>query len=107
MFSFNIQWRLTPVGLRLHKYNVWIARMRKAGAKLAVYACPTCHEKIEALVPPRGDQYDSLVECPYCEELHFKAVDANGHVNVKLVCVERARRVGRASATRERLRGAS
>lgn len=81
---------------RLAKYEAYFARLKKNGDKLSAYRCPYCTKEIETLVPPRGDQYDSLVECPHCGEIHFKVVDDRGHVGTtKLVFIQRARRVGR------------
>lgn len=79
----------------LAKYKAYIARLKKSGAKLSAYFCPHCAKEIEALVPPRGDRYDSMVECPHCGEMHFKIVDDRGHVDTKLVFIQRARRAGR------------
>lgn len=89
------------------QYTVYIARLKKSGAKLIAYPCPACREEIETLVPPKGRKYDSLVQCPHCEEMHFKVVGAGGRVEGRLVYVERARRLGGTHAARAQLRGAS
>lgn len=89
------------------EYTAYISRLKKSRTKLVAYPCPACREEIETLVPPKGRKYDSLTECPHCRELHFKVVDAGGRVGVRLVYVERARRLGGTRAARARLRGAS
>lgn len=89
------------------EYDAYIARLKNKGVKLVAYPCPACREKIETLVPPKGRKHDSLVQCPHCEEMHFKVVGAGGRVEVRLVYVERARRLGGTHAARAQLRGAS
>jgi len=76
----------------LARYNEYTARLVAAGKKLASYSCPACSGEIKALLPPRGQIYDSLVECPYCEELHGKIVHHNGSVETMFLGKCRARR---------------
>lgn len=87
------------------QYTAYIARLKKRGDKLASYRCPHCREQIEAPAPPRGQKWDSMVECPHCGNLHFKIVSANRRVEVSPVYIERARRTGRTHAARVRAGG--
>lgn len=82
-FAFDVQWRLTQAGRRLSQYFDYIARLQKNGReKLVSYRCPDCRSEIEALVPSKGQTYDSVVECPYCGKTHYKIVEDTARVYV-------------------------
>lgn len=54
-------------------YLCYIAKRRKSGGRLMSYSCPSCGETIETPVPSsKGEVWDTLSECPFCEGLHFK-----------------------------------
>lgn len=83
----------TPNQKLLARYHKYIERMRAHGASLTIYKCPACGGSIEALQPPRGQIFDSLVQCPHCEELHGKIVRHNGNVET-LALLDRRRQKG-------------
>lgn len=63
------------------RYLRWIAQAREDGKPIAGYPCPACGGRIETLAPAADDEpYDSMTQCPHCEELHFKVVWASGRV---------------------------
>jgi putative FmdB family regulatory protein len=66
----------------LARYNEYIDRLKKSGAQLTEYRCPDCGRTIEAIVPPKAQVYGSMVECPHCRKMHFKAVFDDGAVNI-------------------------
>lgn len=70
----------TPNQQLLARYHKHIARMKARGAALTSYPCPVCKKTIEAARPPAGQEFDSMVECGYCGELHFKTVFSDGLV---------------------------
>lgn len=57
--------------------------------KTKEYSCPTCKKPIETRVPerdmvnPEKGYWDSLVQCPHCEELNFKKVWPSGKIEAK------------------------
>ncbi len=66
------------------EYDEWLERMKAAGESLTSYCCPNqeCGADIHALVPPKGDVYDSLVSCHLCGTCHFKTVKSDGSVEL-------------------------
>ncbi len=64
----------------LARYNEHTARRKAHGETLANYKCPFCLGQIECSIPRHGQVYDSMVECPFCEKLHFKTVYSDGAV---------------------------
>lgn len=64
----------------LARYNEHTDRLKASGAKLTSYPCPACHGTIETIQPPGGQVYDSIVDCPHCEKMHFKVVFSDGLV---------------------------
>lgn len=69
----------------LTRHNEHIARLKQNGVRLAEYACPSCGMTIEVIMPARGQVYDSMVECPHCEKMHFKIVDDSGSVETHVL----------------------
>lgn len=67
---------------KIKLYNEWVQRVIHAGKDIAEYECPHCTYLLHALVPPMGDVYDSTVQCPNCDKLHFKVVNDDGDVAV-------------------------
>lgn len=61
-----------------------LARYREAGQRLTSYACPTCEQQIETLVPDSPQIFDTMMTCPFCGDLHFKIVYASGRVRAML-----------------------
>lgn len=67
---------------KIKLYNEWVSRIIEAGDELAEYECPHCAYLVHTHVPEKGDIFDSTVQCPNCEKLHFKVVNADGVVTV-------------------------
>lgn len=63
-----------PEQTLMTRYLAHIERVRKTGKRLAAYGCPGCNFAIETLVPARGEQFDTLVECPKCGDQHFRII---------------------------------
>lgn len=89
------------------QYAAYIASLKKHGHQLTAYRCPDCDKEIETLVPPKGDQYDSLTICPHCGREHFKIVHSDGRVDARLAFTKRGHRVGRTHAARRAAGGTS
>lgn len=64
----------------LARYRKHIERRMARGERLASYQCPHCAGEIKCSIPPIGQVYDSLVECPHCKNLHGKIVHCSGKV---------------------------
>lgn len=62
------------------RYRKHIERRMTRGERLASYQCPHCAGEIKCSIPPIGQVYDSLVECPHCNKLHGKIVHCSGNV---------------------------
>ena len=62
-------------------YENWLSLVRGAGKLLAEYPCPECGFVTHALIPPKGDVYDSTANCPSCLTTYFKVVDDQGSVD--------------------------
>ena len=71
------------MGTLLQRYRAHTKRLRRTGAELTEYECPSCGESIEAFVPGPGRVFDSLVICPHCEEQHIKVVHSDGRVTAE------------------------
>jgi len=60
-------------------HDKYISRLEESGEKLTKFKCPECGATIKTLVPDSG-VFDTMSQCPECEELFFKVVYANGTV---------------------------
>jgi DNA-directed RNA polymerase subunit RPC12/RpoP len=73
---------------KVKNYENWVARYeaKKKGAmrKLAVYKCPKCEHELKCPKPARGDVFDTLATCPYCEAGFWRVTFANGQVTATL-----------------------
>lgn len=78
----------------LARYNECIARRKARGELLASYLCPGCFGEIECSIPKFGQVYDSIVECPHCEKMHFKVVHHDGLVETRMPPCKKIRQCG-------------
>lgn len=67
---------------RAIEYSAWVARIVASGERLTSYVCPGCDMTLLTLVPPEGDEHDTMVRCAYCNHIHYKIVDDEGRVEV-------------------------
>lgn len=56
------------------KYFQYIKRAEDKLSPLAIHTCPKCHEIIKTLAAPKGEVWDSLCTCPFCESVFIKRV---------------------------------
>lgn len=56
------------------KYFSYIKRAEERLAPLTSFSCPKCHETIKTLSAPKGESWDSLCTCPFCEQVFIKRV---------------------------------
>lgn len=62
-------------GKRLHnEYMKYMRRWKKCGKPIHVLETPCCVEKLEVPAPSSAQQWDSLVECPFCGQMFMKIV---------------------------------
>lgn len=59
------------------KYLHYIKRAESRRSPLASFACPNCHDVIKTLAAPKGEVWDSLCTCPFCEQVFIKRVTRN------------------------------
>lgn len=50
----------------------YIERAKAGGTKFVTYNCPRCGEHLETQQGNRGETWDTLCTCPYCDKMHFK-----------------------------------
>lgn len=56
------------------KHDAFIARYKAQGGQVLALDCPACAEKIETPAAPKGENWDSLANCPHCHALYMKLV---------------------------------
>ncbi len=56
------------------KYLHYIKRVEANYIPLANFRCPKCHEVIKTLTSPKGEVWDSLCICPFCEQVFIKRI---------------------------------
>jgi hypothetical protein len=56
----------------LREYLTYMAKVKAAGQKVRTHKAPCCGGVLECLVPPKGDTWDTLMACPYCDGRFFK-----------------------------------
>lgn len=56
------------------KYLSYIKRAEERLAPLISFQCPKCSETIKTLAAPKGETWDSLSTCPFCEQVFIKRV---------------------------------
>lgn len=54
------------------KHDEFIAKVKATGAKTLIYTAPCCGKSIEDRAAPKGDKWDTLSTCPYCNEIYMK-----------------------------------
>jgi Zn finger protein HypA/HybF involved in hydrogenase expression len=59
----------------LKLYTDYNDRLKAQGIKLIEFACPCCAEKIETRPAPRGEEWDSLAQCPHCDAMYTKITE--------------------------------
>lgn len=56
----------------LETYKAQVARLKAKGVKLVAMSCPKCTKIIRTLPAPKGETWDSVGQCPYCESIFLK-----------------------------------
>lgn len=59
----------------LQRYTEYNNRLKSQGITFIEFACPGCRQTLEARPAPRGEQWDTLSQCPYCEALFMKITE--------------------------------
>ncbi|MDF1691744.1 MAG: hypothetical protein P1U47_05200 [Zhongshania sp.] len=63
------------------KYSHWLRCVKANQVPLLDYTCPDCKQELQALRPPEGEEpWDSVIECPHCQGLHFRVAHSQGAV---------------------------
>ena len=56
----------------MQRHENYIAAIKANGGKCVVYQTPCCGKSLESLAAPDGENWDSLVTCPFCGDLFAK-----------------------------------
>ncbi|CAI8959982.1 Small CPxCG-related zinc finger protein [Pseudomonas soli] len=59
----------------LERYTEYNNRLKSQGIKFVEFACPGCRGNLETRPAPRGEKWDTLSECPFCNALFLKITD--------------------------------
>ncbi len=69
----------------MKEHEKYVSRARERGDPLIDYNCPRCDFLIAARVPRKGVEYDSMVQCPSCDELHVRCTPHSGAPVIRVV----------------------
>lgn len=56
----------------MQRYTEYNNRLKAQGIEMVAFDCPACKLSIETQPAPKGDVWDTLSECPYCNAMYMK-----------------------------------
>lgn len=61
----------------MQNYLSHLAQLKAEGCQLITLCCPCCAKPIETAAAPPGEVWDTLCDCPHCEEIFLLVTEGS------------------------------